>query len=359
MAQKLKKQTYYSTHEDFDTNWEVNLEDIKTQVKKSFNAKKRRAYTFTINNYTEGDLYDVELLKSSDRVRYIIAGYEVGENNTPHIQGYVYFENAITMKSMSVYLPRAHLEGAKGTSLRNQEYCSKEGKVFCEKGEPPMQGKRNDLDAIKKEIALGKQVDDICMENPMIYHQYGRTLSKIEDICFRKKYRSEMTKGIWIYGGTGVGKSHMAFENYTPDTHYVLNINDNGWWEGYTGQENVIINEFRGQIKFSELLDLVDKWPKTVKRRNREPAPFISKTVWVTSCFPPEEVYCNMEGDCISQLYRRFKVYYCTRCPPSVAQMCSGGNSVTPEPPTICEEKFFDEIYFPNKKNNIFTNEEI
>jgi hypothetical protein len=41
---------------------------------------------------------------------------------------------------------------------------------------------------------------------------------------------------------------------------------------------------------FSELLlDLVDRWPKTVKIRNREPRPFLAKTLLITSSMTPEE----------------------------------------------------------------------
>ena len=67
-----------------------------------------------------------------------------------------------------------------------------------------------------------------------------------------------MTQGTYIHGPSGVGKSHMAFQGFTPETHYVKCLEDE-WWDGYTGQPIVIINEFRGQIKLSELFDLVDK----------------------------------------------------------------------------------------------------
>ena len=76
--------------------------------------------------------------------------------------------------------------------------------------------------------------------------------------------------------------------------------------EGYRQQDIVIINEFRGQIPYSELLDLIDKWPKTVKRRNREPVPFTSKHVIITSSLHPKDVYKNLsQTDKMDQLYRR------------------------------------------------------
>ena len=134
-----------------------------------------------------------------------------------------------------------------------------------------------------------------------------------------------MTKGIWYWGDSGVGKSHKAYENFNPDTHYVY-PNDNGWWDGYKGQEIVIINEFRGGIQYSELLDLVDKWPKSVRRRGREPVPFLATTLIITSSMPPDKVYSRLAfEDKLDQLYRRFEIV-------KMEQKCSKGNTETLEP---------------------------
>ena len=95
----------------------------------------------------------------------------------------------------------------------------------------------------------------------------------------------------WCYGETGTGKSHRAFANYHPDTHYNV-PDDNGWWDGHKGQETVILNEFDGQIPCNEPLKLIDKLPYHVRRR-RAPAPFISQHVIVTSLLRPEQIYQN------------------------------------------------------------------
>jgi hypothetical protein len=118
-----------------------------------------------------------------------------------------------------------------------------------------------------------------------------------------------MTKCDWVYGPTGTGKSHYAFSNYSPETHYVY-PNDGGWWDGYVGQEVVIINEFRGGIMYSELLDLLDKYPKQVRRRGREPVPFLAKLIIITSSKHPCSCYDGVyqEDDSIDQLLRRINL---------------------------------------------------
>lgn len=274
-----------------------------------------RNWIFTINNYNDND---EKQLKELTNV-YVLYAYEVGDSGTPHLQGYLYSKEKISRKALSKKLPKAHLELANGTLEENKKYIigpyEKDGKIkpynpnHFTVGNEPKQGKRGDLDDIKQSIIEGSTtVDQICIENPMIYHQYARTLTKIEDLAMRKKFRTETTECIWYYGATGVGKSHKAYENFHPDTHYNWK-DDGGWQDGYTQQETVIINEFRGEIKYKDLLLLCDKWPYEVRRRSREPMPFISKKIIITSALPPSEIYHNLsEKDSLEQLTRRIKI---------------------------------------------------
>lgn len=267
--------------------------------------KSYRRVCFTLNNYTDEDVKHFEELPC----KFIQFGKEVGEKGTPHLQGYIEFKHSVLFETLKNICKRAHWEKARGSELHNYAYTGKDGNPF-RKGIAGKQGERTDLNIIKDDILKGKRVDDIALEKPIIFHQYGRTLNKIEDLAMRNKFRSSMTKGIWIWGETGVGKSHMAFKDYTPQTHYVL-PNDNGWWDAYTQQPTVIINDFRGEIPYNQLLQLVDKYPYSVKRRNREPMPFVSDTVIITSSLPPEKVYNKRESeDKIAQLLRRFDIIH-------------------------------------------------
>lgn len=246
-------------------------------------------------------------------MKYLCFGEEVcPKTQRKHWQGCVYFFNKVSIKTAQKYLciGNSHMESFQKSDNEEDavEYCKKDGN-FKEYGIFPQQGKRNDLDILKNDIMEGNcTAEDIMLENPIIYHQYGRTLDKIEDIALRRKFRTEMTEGIWYYGRTGVGKSHITFEGFNPDTHYNV-PNDKGWWDGYRQQEVVILNDFRGDIAYNELLQLVDKFPYNVRRRGREPMPFTSKKVIITSSLHPSEVYKNRnEKDSIEQLYRRFRV---------------------------------------------------
>lgn len=268
-------------------------------------SQKSRGFCYTLNNYSQEEIAEVKQI----RCLYHVRGYEVGQSGTPHIQGYIYFENPRSFNAVKKLMKRWHIEPTKGSPSDNIKYCKKDGK-FEEEGNPPGQGKRTDLVEIKNQIINGeKTVDEITLENPMIFHQYGRTLNKIEELKNRGKFRTWMTCGIWYHGKTGVGKSHKAFEGYHPATHFVYNTQDNGYWNGYTGQETVIINDFRGQIPYSELLNLVDKWPHTVKIKCSSPTPFLAKKVIITSAMHPHHCYPNLcQEDKLAQLERRFTI---------------------------------------------------
>lgn len=285
----------------------------ETGTKVPQKGDKYRAYCITWNNYTDESI-DV-CRRTLQKCAYGIFGLEVGESGTPHIQGYFRFKNPISWEGFRKTFLGAHISIAKGDDISNKVYCSKDGKCE-EKGTPiaKKQGKRTDLTEVKEQILTGEiTTDDIAIENPMMYHQYGRTLQKIEDIAMRKKRRTEMTKGVWLWGETGVGKSHFANALSECKTNYWL-PKDGGWWDGYKQEEVVIINEFRGTIQYGELLEMIDKWPYQVRRRGREPLPFTSKYVIITSSMPPEKIFYNLnELDKLDQINRRMTIIEVTK----------------------------------------------
>lgn len=258
----------------------------------------------------------------NDDIKYMIGQQEIAPTtNKLHYQMYVKFKTTKRMSGIKkIFGSDVHCELRKGTETQAIHYCTKketrkEGTEHLFYGTQSEQGRRTDLEEIAHALSnYETSVDRIIEEDPEKYHQYGRTLTKIEDLAMRKRFRTEMTKGIWYCGPTGTGKSHKAFENYSPSTHYLWNLNDKGWQDGYTQQETVIINEFRGEIKFSELLVLLDKWPHNLPRRGREPIPFTSKKIIITSCKTPEEIYTHSltDNDKLNQLTERIQVIQLT-----------------------------------------------
>ena len=177
-------------------------------------------------------------------------------------------------------------------------------------GDEPKQGERKDLNVLRDRIMNGESVDDLMMENPATFHEYGRTLAKIEDLRMSKIVRTEMTQGMYLVGATGTGKSFRAKKGYDSSTHYYYPY-DKGWWDNYKQQPIVVFNEFRGDndVPFKTMLDLLDEGPCTVPRRNRAPMPFTSKLIIITSPLSPEKVYGRVDkDDNLDQFMRRINV---------------------------------------------------
>lgn len=279
----------------------LNEDEIKANL-------RTNNWAFTINNPTENDRQLIDVL--ADQVTYMIIGNEIGESGTPHIQGCLNQKNKISFKQLKKFLPRAHIKKCIKSLDTNISYCKKDAD-YKEYGQQPKQGKRTDLDKIKNDILSGKRVDDICIETPETYHQYGRTLQKIEDIVNRKKFRNFMTKGIWCYGPTGFMKSDTAYDGYNPDTHYTWNLNEK-FQNGYNGQDTVIVDEFDGELSYGYIKRMVDRHPNcVVPIKTRDPFPFISKTVIFTCSRHPLVMFNKLhEQDSIDQFVRRFEIRY-------------------------------------------------
>jgi len=117
------------------------------------NNGSRRRYVFTINNYSDAEIAHLDTLGASTRIQYLVFGKEVGDNGTPHLQGFVVFSSSIRFTNAKQRIgQRAYLAGAVATSEQAANYCKKDGD-FKEYGEVPKNaGKRNDWTAYKEWI---------------------------------------------------------------------------------------------------------------------------------------------------------------------------------------------------------------
>ena len=87
---------------------------------------KSTSYCFTINNYSNAD----ENLLKDLPYKYLVYGREVGENGTPHLQGYVEFHSKRHFSAVKKLHTTAHWEVRKGTAQQAAEYCKKDNDFF-------------------------------------------------------------------------------------------------------------------------------------------------------------------------------------------------------------------------------------
>lgn len=263
---------------------------------------------------------------NAQKMTYLVYQYEIGSKmGTPHWQMYVELKNPQTYKGIQkIFGAPVSCQDRRGTADQAADYCKKErtraksplGLLGPQEfGEMSKQGERTDLQELANRIMQGGiTADEILEKQTDTYHMYGRTIEKLEDLYMRRQYRTEMTQGIWIHGETDVGKSHSGWTKYPNDMVYdkLFNEKELDWWDGYKGEPVVLLNDFRGEMKYGQLLNLLDKWPHKVSRRGREPTPFMAKLVIITSPSHPAKVYRrqNEKEDSIKQLERRLLIHH-------------------------------------------------
>ncbi len=184
-------------------------------------TQRSKRWTWTLNNWSETELSDV---LENLIFTYIIVGKEMGENSTPHLQGYFETASNITLNSLKKHIPRAHLEKARGSQTDNYKYCTKDGD-FIEQGTPMKQGNRSDLDEVVEAIRSGDTLRNLWQNHSktMIRHHkgisiayqklspnVGKTLSihPIESFSWNPTINWEKTQIFW--GVPGVGKTCFA-----------------------------------------------------------------------------------------------------------------------------------------------------
>jgi len=267
-------------------------------------SKNFRPRTFVFTNFKLDFDYEEMLARVPD-VRYVAYGLEKAPSTGRlHHQGWIYFKSkqsdskkARGKLAQLIFKAGTFMEGMQGSLQQNDTYCSKNtAGELVEFGERPKQGDRGDLKDVVARVTQGERVDDILIDDPVFYHQYGRTLRDAEDVAARHQKRTWMTVGVWVHGPAGVGKSHYSQANYSPITHYTKNLKES-FWNGYTGQPIVCLNEFTGQIDFQEMMDIVDKWPYCVPMKCREQRPFLARTLFINTCHAPEEVWPTQMED--------------------------------------------------------------
>lgn len=272
-----------------------------------------KCWIFTVNNYDEKDtetLKDIMLGNQKHVVRYCIAGKEVGEKcGTPHYQGYVQFHERKARKEVCYILGgRASVRIAKGSYDANYAYCSKQGEWF-EWGDPITMGDRTDLAEIRDMVKAGKslgQIMDVTTSGQaiMVAEKYMKYFAPL---------RTWKTWTCWIWGPPGAGKTYKAKQMWQnikakrPEYRlYVKKSRDGKWWEGYDGQEVVVMDDVRKSWNGYSFLDMIglsgdDELRVEIKGSS---VPFVAKYLFITSVKHPAEEM-RTEGEPMEQLKRR------------------------------------------------------
>lgn len=262
-------------------------------------SNRIKNFCFTLNNYND---LDISALQALDIFQYLIYGFEVGEEGTPHLQGYAELHKKTSFTVIKRTLgPKYHIEKRNGTSTEAAEYCKKDGN-YVEKGVISKPGSRNDLNLIK-DLIMNKngKMPDVIDQCTSYQALRGAQIM----LTYRPYKSKDMPKSVhWFWGSTGTGKTKSAIDLAGNDPFWISSDNLK-WFDGYWGQKVAIFDDFRKDYcTFHFLLRLLDRYPLKVPIKGGfvewEP-----DVIYITSCFPPSQVYQTRED--VGQLLRRIK----------------------------------------------------
>jgi hypothetical protein len=226
---------------------------------------RSRTWCFPINNPNENDLAAVQTLQINERITHAYCGFEIGEQGTPHLQGFLRSANQIDMRTVENMLGgRARLARARGTTADNKRYCLKDGHIILGKGileEPHSNSKKEDYQQLREAIIGGDSIPILWSKFPRIFITHG---ARIERLSFEYQKAEEAwpgdlaVKNIWIWGPTGTGKSRWAHTQAL--TEEIFDKNPNKWWDGYREATKVVIIEDLDPTTPRKLANHLKKW---------------------------------------------------------------------------------------------------
>lgn len=246
----------------------------------------------------------------------MICQLEVGESGTPHLQGYVEMKNPCRLAAMKKLIPQAHLEVSRGSKEQAIMYCLKEDHGLS--GDPMRfwliegllqefeisypdslenylnsigeqmngctSGMKSRLQAIRLKLSQGNStaIEEIADEEFDIWVRYYRAFERY--LVMKTKPRDHLVDVYVLQGPTGTGKSRWAMETY-PGAYWKQRSN---WWDGYCGQEVVVLDEFYGWLPFDLLLRVCDRYPLLVESKGGQ-IQFVAKKIIITT----NQLPCN------------------------------------------------------------------
>lgn len=192
-----------------------------------------------------------------DIIRYMCRGRETcPKTGRIHYQGWIQFVNKKRMGGVKKIMgsKSLHLEPCMGSEHQNDKYCKKDGD-WWEKGVFKCQGQRTDMEAIKKAIddeESMKVIADDHFGDYIRYHKGFEAYRALVQKAKAKEFRKVEVEVLW--GRTGTGKTREGMKQ----AGYKIEGSEMEWWDGYEGEQTILIDEYDSQVSLPRLLNILD-----------------------------------------------------------------------------------------------------
>lgn len=265
--------------------------------------QRTRNVCFTLNNPPAKD----EFIRALGKLpcTYWVFGQEVAPTTgTPHLQGYAEFSHALSSKRIKKDLGATiHLEPRRGSAQQAAEYCKKDG-IFEQWGEISNQGNRSDIEEAISLLRTGG-LTAVAEQRPAAIVRYHRGLSALHYLDLQSVERDPPAVEFY-YGPGRCGKTRLAYGNGNGVAKLCLS---SGWFDGYSGESTVILDDFDGaasKVPLSALLQYLDRYRVLVPVKGGF-VPFVPTKIIITSNYHWKQWYdWSTRTNQYASLARRF-----------------------------------------------------
>ncbi len=262
----------------------------KQKKKKAPRIRIRNRYICaTLNNYTDDEYARIW---NEPRCSYLVIGKENSKDDddpTPHLQIYMEFFAQVDFKQIAEILShRGHIEQREATAQQAADYCKKE-EDYAERGTISSQGERSDMAPAIELLRQGHPIEAIVEQYPFQYVKYHKGFEKLAQFYIPDRTAPPNVTVFWGSTGTGKSFSSRALCPKEPQT-FVWSPHMDKWFDGYTGQRYIIMEEFRGQIALPLLLVILDPYNTRVQIKTTS-IKFSATEIVITSPIHPKEWY--------------------------------------------------------------------
>lgn len=258
--------------------------------------KKYKSYCFTSYNVESPPSFD------ESTMGYLIYGFETcPETARRHLQGFVQFKNRQYFSRCKTAFPGAHIERSRGTPEEAALYCRKDGD-FREYGTLCSRVAGNSKFSHAVKSAEKGDLSSVKENDPGIYLRYKATLESLRKFDVTEL---ETSCGYWLVGPPRSGKDFAVRSLFKGE---FFDKNCNKWWDGYLGEQNVLISdidEFSAKFMGYYLKIWTDRYAfnAEIKGSHMKIRP---KKIFCTSNFK----LCDLwSGPLLSALEARFEVH--------------------------------------------------
>ena len=270
-----------------------------------------RTWIATLHGCQEDTDYDEWMRRCFEggHCKYICGQLERGEDTGRlHLQFMVQFDRSKRLNGVRAAISeQAHWEPVHGSTVQCKAYVTKEATRVAgpwEYGALAAAGKRRGLDEAVDSVKAGVPLHEVAAEYSLAWVSHGKGLTSLRQMlkldADRRSFGPEGPE-VWVlWGPSGTGKSRWVAATW-PDAFW--KSPESKWWDGYSGQETVVLDDFKDYaMPLVELQRLLDWYPLWVEVKGGS-VPMLAKRYVLTANTSPEDWY--LKADAHRTIWRR------------------------------------------------------